>query len=93
MELLGVLDKGYVNRRAILPYGFTVEEVERYIGALELGWESIVRFLRAVHDSYELAKTDDENRAGCCSTCPRKRCEESFPFPLSGSSVASLGMA
>lgn len=31
MELPGVLDKGYVNRRAILPYGFTVEEVEKSV--------------------------------------------------------------
>ena len=31
MELPRVLDKGYVNRRAILPYGLTVEEVERAV--------------------------------------------------------------
>ncbi len=31
MRLPRALDKGYVNRRAILPYGFTVEEVERAV--------------------------------------------------------------
>jgi len=31
VELPRALDKGYVNRRAILPYGLTVEEVERAV--------------------------------------------------------------
>ena len=31
MELPRAPDKGYVNRRAILPYGLTVEEVERAV--------------------------------------------------------------
>ncbi len=31
VELPRALDEGYVNRRAILPYGLTVEEVERAV--------------------------------------------------------------